>query len=35
MKIIDYYAKHIGMKSGFIIGIDETDNGHVIEECFP
>lgn len=32
--MIGYYAKHIGMKSGFIIGIDKSDNEHVIEECF-
>jgi hypothetical protein len=34
MNIVDYYAKHIGMKSGFIMGIDKDNNEHVIEECF-
>ena len=34
MKIVDYYAKHIGMKSGFIMGIDKGNDEHVIEECF-
>ncbi|MAH50317.1 hypothetical protein CMI37_31135 [Candidatus Pacearchaeota archaeon] len=34
MKIVDYYAKHIGMKSGFIMGIDKGNDEHVIEECY-
>ena len=33
MKIVDYYAKHIGMKSGFIMGVDKSNDEHVIEEC--
>ncbi len=34
MKIVDYYAKKIGLKAGFIIGISIDDNETVVEECY-